>query len=218
MKLYGIIGAGGFGREVLPVAKAQLEKSSADFDIVFVDDNKSLPREINGYRVLSTEEFIDQGYESVKFNISIADYSTRKTISERMEAAGIEPFSITAPNSIQFDNNVIGAGAILCPFTTITSNIRVGKYFHASYYSYVGHDCVIGDYVTFAPRVNCNGSVTIEDDAYIGTAAIIKQGTPDRPINIGRGAVVGMGAVVNKSVPEYTVVAGNPAKRIGTVK
>ena len=55
----------------------------------------------------------------------------------------------------------------------------------------------------------------IEDHAYIGTGAIIKQGTPERPIVIGRGAVVGMGAVVTKSVPAGVTVIGNPAKPLG---
>jgi acetyltransferase-like isoleucine patch superfamily enzyme len=49
------------------------------------------------------------------------------------------------------DDVVIGDGAILSPFTCITSNVRIGKSFHANLYSYVTHDCIIGDYVTFAP-------------------------------------------------------------------
>ena len=97
---------------------------------------------------------------------------------------------------------------ILCPFTTITSNTKIGKGFHANIYSYVAHDCIIGDYVTFAPSVKCNGNVHIEEHAYIGTGAIIKQGTPEKPIVIGKGAVVGMGAVVTKSVKPGDVVFG----------
>jgi acetyltransferase-like isoleucine patch superfamily enzyme len=49
--------------------------------------------------------------------------------------------------------------------------------------------------------VKCNGNIHIEDHAYIGAGAVIKQGTPAQPLVIGRGAVVGMGAVVTKSVP-----------------
>jgi acetyltransferase-like isoleucine patch superfamily enzyme len=48
--------------------------------------------------------------------------------------------------------------------------------------------------------------VTIQDEVDIGIAAIILPG-----INIGRGAQIGAGAVVTKDVPDYAVVAGNPA-------
>ena len=56
------------------------------------------------------------------------------------------------------------------------------------------------NFVTFAPSVHCNGKVVVEDHAYIGTGVVIKQGTDDRPIIIGEGSIVGMGAVVTKSV------------------
>jgi acetyltransferase-like isoleucine patch superfamily enzyme len=105
----------------------------------------------------------------------------------------------------------VGEGAILCGFTHITSNAKIGKFFHGNIYSYVAHDCIIGDFVTFAPGVKCNGHVVIEDHAYIGTGVVIKDGT-DKPIVIGQGAVVGMGAVVTKSVPPGTTVVGNPAR------
>lgn len=60
--------------------------------------------------------------------------------------------------------------------------------------------------------MKCNGNVVVEDYAYIGTGAVIKQGQPGQPLVIGRGAVVGMGAVVTKSVPSGATVVGNPAR------
>ena len=71
---------------------------------------------------------------------------------------------------------------------------------------------MIGDFVTFAPGVQCNGNIVIEDHAYIGAGAVIKQGKPGQPLIIGRGAVVGMGAVVTKSVAAGATVVGNPAR------
>lgn len=49
--------------------------------------------------------------------------------------------------------------------------------------------------------------VVLEDDCWIGAGAILLPG-----VTIGRGGVVGAGAVVTKSTPPYAVVAGNPAK------
>ena len=51
--------------------------------------------------------------------------------------------------------------------------------------------------------------VVIGDDVWIGTRVIILPG-----ITIGRVAILGAGAIVTKDVPEYAIVAGNPAKII----
>ena len=94
----------------------------------------------------------------------------------------------------------------------VTASARIGLQFQCNIYSYVAHDCVIGDFVTFAPSVCCNGNVHVQDFAYIGTGAVLKQGTADKPLVIGAGAIVGMGAVVTKDVEPGAVVVGNPAK------
>ena len=103
-------------------------------------------------------------------------------------------------------------GAIICGRTMITDNVTIGRFFHCNIYSYVAHDCVIGDFVTFGPRVSCNGNVRIDDHAYVGAGAVIRQGAPGRPLVIGKGAVVGMGAVVVRDVAPCTTVVGNPAR------
>ena len=51
--------------------------------------------------------------------------------------------------------------------------------------------------------------VTIEDDVWIGTRVIIMPG-----VCIGKGSIIGAGAVVTKDVPKYTIVAGVPARVI----
>ena len=94
----------------------------------------------------------------------------------------------------------------------VTASARIGRHFHCNIYSYVAHDCVIGDFVTFGPKVCCNGNVEIGDGAYIGAWAMIRQGAPGRPVRIGAGAVVGLGAVILGDVPPETTVVGNPAR------
>lgn len=52
-----------------------------------------------------------------------------------------------------------------------------------------------------------NKKVVIEDDVWIGTRAILLPG-----VTIGKGAIIGAGAVVTKDVPSYAIAAGNPAR------
>ncbi|MGI5522217.1 acyltransferase [Micromonospora sp. CA-259024] len=92
---------------------------------------------------------------------------------------------------------------------------------------------LIGDNVMFGPEVTIRGGnhridqvgvpmiavgkeagdethdrgVVIADDVWVGTRAVILHG-----VTIGRGAVIGAGAVVTRSVPPYAVAAGNPAR------
>ncbi|WP_183035344.1 acetyltransferase [Cupriavidus sp. UME77] len=212
MKLIGIYGSSGFGREVMPLARAQLNAAEVGpYEIVFVDDGDSSPRR-NGHRVLSYAQFLEEPAGTKQLSFAIAASQVRERLAKNAGRDGIGFFDVLAENATILDDVILGAGSIICPFVTLTSSIRIGKHFHANIYSYVAHDCVIGDYVTFAPGVKCNGNVLVEDHAYIGTGAVLKQGRPDAPLVIGRGAVVGMGAVVTRSVPPGATVVGNPAR------
>ncbi|WP_420360969.1 acyltransferase [Companilactobacillus halodurans] len=55
--------------------------------------------------------------------------------------------------------------------------------------------------------------ITIKEGAWIGAKAVLLPG-----VTIGKHAIVGAGSVVTKDVTEYTVVGGNPAKVIKTLK
>lgn len=85
----------------------------------------------------------------------------------------------------------------------------------------VGEDVMISPHVTITsvehpiddasrpmyqqPRIY--GRVTIGDDVYVGSGAVVTPG-----VTIGRGAVIGAGAVVTHDVPEYAVALGVPAR------
>ena len=206
MTLFGIFGAGGCGRGILPLVRAALTPGA---EAVFVDD-ADLGRRINGARRLTFDEFA--GADDRAICLAVANGAVREKLAQRCADAGLPFFSAIAKQHILMDQVAIGEGALISPYTTLTSNIRVGRHFHLNHYSYVEHDCIIGDFVTFAPGVKCNGNIHIEDHAYIGTGAVLRQGTPSKPLRIGRGATVGMGAVVTKDVPAGEVWAGNPAR------
>jgi sugar O-acyltransferase (sialic acid O-acetyltransferase NeuD family) len=205
--LIGVYGASGFGREVAPLVRT----AHAGDTIAFIDDHPQT-ESVNGLPIWPLERFLDEPASRRSVVLAIGDGSVRARLDERCSALGIEPLSIEHPSVVKLDDVAIGEGAVLCSFVTITSNVRIGRCFHANIYSYVAHDCRIGDFVTFAPGVHCNGNVLVHDHAYIGTGAVIRQGMPERPLVIGEGAVVGMGAVVTKDVPAGATVVGNPAR------
>jgi sugar O-acyltransferase (sialic acid O-acetyltransferase NeuD family) len=212
VRKFAIFGASGCGRGVMPLARSQLQLSESNaWDLVFVDDAPSA-LEINGQRVLTYTQWLAEPATSRYICIAIANSATREKLVARCKSDDVTFFDVKATNVVVMDDVQIGLGAVLCPFVTLTSNIRIGQHFHANLYSYVEHDCIIGNFVTFAPGVHCNGNVVIEDHAYIGTGAILRQGKPGEPLVIGRGAVVGMGAVVTKNVPPGATVVGNPAR------
>lgn len=122
---------------------------------------------------------------------------------------------------------------------SVHTRIDMGQYFLSPYrlkignYTHINQGCIldaragvnIGNNVSISHRVVLmtgshdinstdfkykGGPITISDYAFVGVNATILQG-----VNIGIGAVVCAGAVVNKDVPDYAVVAGIPAKIIG---
>ncbi len=211
--LFGIYGASGCGRGIMPLAREKVLQQGISLErLVFIDDGQNVPSLVNGHCVLKYAEFLASDASERRVSIAIANSTVREKIALQLQHDHVLAWSIHANNCVIMDNVDVGEGALLSPFVTLTSNIRIGKHFQANLYSYVEHDCVIGDFVTFAPSVRCNGNIIIEDHAYIGTGAVIKQGTLQQPLVIGRGAIVGMGAVVTKSVPAGVTVVGNPAR------
>jgi sugar O-acyltransferase (sialic acid O-acetyltransferase NeuD family) len=213
MKVIGLVGAGGFAIEVMPLVRRWLQAAAGQepSELVFVveDDVPIKEPTLLGLKVVSMAEFRDAGDER-QFNIAIGNSQARARIADALMDVA-RPFPITASTHVSLEGNEIGEGAIFCNFSHVTSNATIGRFFHCNIYSYVAHNCRIGDFVTFAPSVQCNGHVVVEDHAYIGTGVVIKDAST-KPIVIGRGAIIGAGAVVTKSVPAGATVLGNPAR------
>lgn len=122
-----------------------------------------------------------------------------------------------APNNMKIGNNVyIGKYCTLEADIEIENNVvignnvgLIGKYDHD--YSKVGVNIKeapwIGDSdYNFKGK---NKKIVVKDDVWIGYGSIIFTG-----IIVGRGSIIAAGSIVTKDVPEYAIVAGNPAKII----
>ncbi len=213
LKLYGVYGAGGFGREVMPVLTERLQRQSPpdqEWRAVFIDDgaDQTHPQ----YDVMSLEEFAQTPASSREATLAVGSGQLRRALAAKCASAGVALGGVTASAAMILDNVTIGQGAVICPFAMVTSDTQIGALFQANIYSYVAHDCRVGDGVTLAPAAKVNGNVEIGDDAYIGTGAILRPGQPGKRLKIGAGAVIGMGAVVTKDVAPGVTVVGNPAK------
>ncbi len=201
-KLIGVYGAAGCGRSILPLVRA----ANPTVNLVFIDDGLA-GAVMNGHIVVDWAGFIAKPAEKRAVCLAIANSKIREKLALLCDQEQVPLIGARAANVVVMDEVTIGVGACLSPFVTLTSNIRIGRCFHANLYAYVEHDCEVGNFVTLAPGAKINGNVRLDDHVYIGSGAIIRQG-----VRIGREAVIGMGAVVTRDVPAGTTVVGNPAR------
>ena len=217
----GIYGSGGFGREVMPVAVTygnvkDRHKDSINLEECLFLETEPLADSVNNVKVMSEKSYFDIVDKKLYFTVAIANSKVREAISTRMITAGVEPCTIQDNTAIVHVSSNIDVGAIFSHYSIVTANSIIGKFFHANYMSYVAHDCKIGDYVTFAPGASCSGNVHIGNHTYVGANATIKQGSFKNPLHIGANVLVGMGSIVTKDLPDNVIVAGNPARIIGS--
>ncbi len=124
-----------------------------------------------------------------------------------------------APNSISIGNSVYIGKDVL-----VECNAEIGDYvLIANRVALVGrrdHNFrAVGIPIRFSPWVGSSyppspyreEKVVVESDVWLGFGAIVLSG-----VSIGRGAIVAAGAVVTRDVGAYEIVAGNPAKKVGT--
>lgn len=211
MKSVVIVGAGGFGREVLEIFKAQ-NKITKTWDILgFIDEDKQLHgKKMNGYPVLGGLDWLkEHNNDNLGCVCAIGTCETRKQVVEKLQEIGANFHNAIHPSVIMSDFVELGKDVIICAGSILTVNIKIGDHVHINLSSTIGHDAIIGSYCTINPIVAINGNNHLGEGVYVGTGATFIQG-----ISVGSWSTIGAGAVAIEHIPEKVVAVGVPAKVI----
>jgi len=208
MKDLIIVGAGGFGREVLSYAHDIIEAGQSEWCIKgFIND---LPNALDnfdvGYPILGSIKNHVVEKNSV-YICAIGDSKARLRIGLELQSKGAQFINLIHPETKFRERVKMGIGIIVCPGSGSSPDVTIGDFVMINTKVGIGHDCTIGKGVTIGPRAEITGNCHIADGVYIGAGAII---IPNR--KIGTNAQIGAGAVIFTNVkPEKTMI-GNPAQ------
>jgi sugar O-acyltransferase (sialic acid O-acetyltransferase NeuD family) len=202
-----IIGAGGFGREVLDLVK-DVNRAVPTFEFLgFLDDGEAggpLLERIGAPHLGPSSHLADL---RASYAIGIGTPGPRRRIDALARSWGRAAVTLTHPSATIGSDVQIGDGAVIAAGARLTTHIVVGRQAHINLNCTIGHDVIIEDYATLYPGVHLGGGCVIEEGATLGTGCVV---LPN--VRVGRGAVVGAGAVVVRAVAPDTTVVGTVAR------
>ena len=211
MKRLLIVGAGGFGREVLSwCSDAAANKN--DWEIGgFLDSN---PAALEKHRcevgiIGDPSTYLPS--DNDLFIPAIGDPKTRLRLCKALKERGATFITLLHPSVVIGRDSRIGEGSVLCPGAVVSTNVSLGSFVIINLRCTVSHDSVIGDGGTLSPASDVTGNVVLGEGVFLGTHACILPSTV-----VGDYAIVGAGSVVLKSVPAGATVVGVPARQISS--
>lgn len=153
------------------------------------------------------------------------DLGTNVTLGENTK---VWHYAQVRENAILGEGCVIGRGAYVGTGVSLGKNCKVQNYALVYEPAVLGNGVFIGPAAVLtndqfprsvSPNLDLKGGedweavgVTIEDGASIGARAVCVA-----PVNIGKWATIAAGAVVTKDVPDFALMMGVPARRVGWV-
>lgn len=204
-----IVGAGGFGRELLQMVKEINEISPTWKMLGFLDDDSKALHDVE------CEFSIIGGIEGWKpignevYAIALANPKLKKRVVSALEAAGCGFATIIHPTARVSDHVKVGKGLIMKSYSSISVNVEIGDFAFFNLMAGAGHDCVIGDFCMLGPRCSLSGHTTLGEGVTVGAHASTYPG-----VAVGDYATIGMNSAAVRKVKSNTTVMGVPAKVI----
>lgn len=199
-----IVGAGGFGLEVLLYWREV--HGSLSRIRGFVDDEVPVGEAVDDdLVVIGTTE--DPSLLSGGVLIAIGDADARHAVAAKVEVSGGQLLTLVHPTAYVAPSAQVGRGTILCPFAMVGAHAVVGDNVIINVYSSVGHEAVVGDHVVLSPYSALLGRTKIGSRCHVATHTTVAPG-----VNLGQQSKASAGAVVMRDAPAGSMLIGNPAK------
>jgi len=149
-------------------------------------------------------------YRDIPLFVTIGNPASRRTLVERIRAAGgrFSSFYRIAGNVAR--DIVVGKGTMILAYANVGAGTTLGDHVHVMPLASIDANCTVGDFTTFCPMSAVSGRVAIEEGVFVGVGARIVNQT-DELMTIGAGATIAAGAVVLRSVLPGETLVGNPA-------
>lgn len=206
-KKIAIFGVGGLSKDIYYCLKDiySANKVSIEDKIIFVDKKLNQNKFFLNCPLLLEDEFDSEKFQVI---VAVGNPFVRKEIVDKLSEKTCFP-TIIHPTALINESVKLGKGVVILPYTIVSCDVSIGDFCVADRGVQIGHDCKIADYVHISPVAILSGNVHLKSLVQIGTNASLKQN-----IEIEGGTVIGMGAVVLKSITQTGVYVGNPAKKI----
>lgn len=201
-----VVGAGGFGREVLAWARAAWPGEASRIAGFLSADAGVLAGRDCGPEVVGDPA----SYKPAPgdgFLLAIGIPEVRRRVAESLQARGAHFLTLVHPTAIVVPTAMIGPGSIICPHAIVSDAARLGRCVLVNYHASLGHDAAAGDYCVLSPYASLGGHARAAEDVFLGMHA-----------SIGPGRVVGARSKVSANscaladVPSDRIVYGVPGR------
>lgn len=201
-----IVGAGGFGREVLQWAcDAWPERASRIAGFLSAErdrlDQHACRLEIIG----DPGSYVPQPGDALLLAIGIP--GIRRNVAESLRSRGAEFLTLLHPTAIVASTATIGEGSVICPYAIVSDAARVGDFVLMNYHSSLGHDASAGDHAVLSPYATLGGNAHIGEDVFMGLHASVGPGR-----KIGAGSKVSANSCALSDAPPDSIVYGAPGR------